>query len=132
MNSEGSSIEISGLNNLDLLQLQEQLQHAGLSCEVQRGAEAQSREHRARHGELATALVILAMTPAVLNAISIWLNRKHSGESFEETLSVVGPDGSRKEHKIIYRRNSSQAAEAGILEEIRRAIAIDHSALNAG
>jgi len=29
MNSERSRIEISGLNNLDLAQLQEELQHSG-------------------------------------------------------------------------------------------------------
>ena len=108
MNKKRSRIEISGLNNLDLAQLQEELQHSGLSCEVQRAAGAQSPDHRARYGELATRMVILAVTPAVLNAISIWLNKKNSGESFEETLSVVGPDGSRKEHKIKYRRNSGK------------------------
>ena len=58
-------------------------------------------------------MVILAVMPAVLNAISIWLNKKNSGESFEETLSVVGPDGSRKEHKIKYRRNSSKRRVIG-------------------
>jgi hypothetical protein len=82
--------------------------YSGLSREVQRAAGAPSPDHRARCGELATRMMILAVTPAVLNVISIWLNKKNSGESFEETLSVVGPDGSRKEHKIKNRRNSSK------------------------
>jgi hypothetical protein len=78
MDSERPRIEISGLNNLDPPQVQEELQHWGLSCEVQRPAGAQSPDHRARYGELAKRMVILAVTPAVLNAISIWLNKKNS------------------------------------------------------
>jgi hypothetical protein len=130
MNAEVSRIEISGLNNLDLVELQSEVHRSGLSLEVSRNASAQSSDHRHRHGELATAAVILALTPAVLKVISIWLNRRHSGDSFEETLTVVAPDGSRKEHIIKFRRDKSEAAEAGILAEIRKSIALDHSVLN--
>jgi hypothetical protein len=70
MNSERPRIEISGLNKLDLAQLEE-LQHSGLSCEVQRAAGAQSPDHRARYGELATRMVILAVTPAVFLRMAV-------------------------------------------------------------
>jgi hypothetical protein len=130
MNTEVSRIEISGLNNLDLLDLQSVVHQSGISCEVSRDDSAQSPDHRHRHGELATAVVILALTPAVLKVISIWLNRKHSGDSFEETLTVVAPDGSRKEHTIKYHGDKSEAADARILKEIRKAITLDHSVLN--
>ena len=60
-----------------------------------------------------------------MNAISIWLNKKNSGESFEETLSVAGPDGSRKEHQIKYRRNSSKRRVIGSIWSCISTLAFD-------
>jgi hypothetical protein len=129
MTSPAARLELSGLDNLDLAELQQELQKAGISLETSRQAGAQTAEQPHRHGELGTALIILAVTPAVLGVVSLWLARKHDGEEFEETVTTVAPDGTRSERMVKYKRSASEAPEAAILSELRRVTGLDHAVL---
>jgi hypothetical protein len=101
------TVSISGLNNLDRLEIGTQSGVRFEPVEVPRGA----------HGEMTLLTAYFAMT--ALTALAAYLLRKHDGQSFEEIVVITHPDGRREERRIKWNRTSTAPPDAEIIRQIR-------------
>jgi len=101
------SFRISGLTKLDRLELQETptvtFEEVTLPMNV--------------HGDVITYVALFGM-PA-LSAIAAYLLRKHDGESFEEVVEEIRPDGTIYKRSIRYSRDATEAPDASIIRQIQ-------------
>ncbi len=101
------TVSISGLNNLDKLEIGAQ---PGVRFE-------EMTLPPGSHGELTLLTAYFAMT--ALTTLAAYLLRKHDGQSFEEVVVITHPDGRREERRIKWNRTSTAPPEAEIVRQIR-------------
>jgi hypothetical protein len=68
------------------------------------------------HGEVATFTALVALP--LIGAVAAFFLSSHKGQTFEEDLEVVYPDGRVVRRTVRYRAHSSQAPEAEIIRQI--------------
>jgi hypothetical protein len=80
------------------------------------------------HNELATVL-ILALTPVVVTAITMWLLRTHQEEIVEYKVTARKPDGSETEIYLKINRSSSEAPKAQVIKQIAEALKVPEDSI---
>lgn len=99
-------VRVSGLDKVDQLEMEEERGVRFEEMDVPAGS----------HGELTLLTAYFAMS--ALTTLAAFLLRKHSGESFEELVEIVHPDGGVEKRHVKWDRRSSEAT-ADIIKQIR-------------
>jgi hypothetical protein len=69
------------------------------------------------HGEVITLTALVAAS--AVTALGAFLLRKHEGESFEEVIEEVHPNGTIKRHIIRWKHDSAEPPDASIIKQLR-------------
>lgn len=101
-----STLRVRGLTKLD----KKQLSDPGITF-----TEETLDDHA--HGEVVTLVAIV--TTSAIGALAAYFLRKHRGESFEETVEEVRPDGTIKRRVVKYSKSSSEAPDAAVIAQLR-------------
>jgi hypothetical protein len=81
------------------------------------------------HGEFLTAGVVIGLSLAGLKALSAWLNKRRTEETFTITGDIRKQDGSEQNITISWTRKDSEAAEPEQLKALAKLLDVDLSAL---
>jgi hypothetical protein len=73
-----------------------------------------------QHGEVVTFTVIISM--ALVSTLAAYLLRKHSGQSFDELVEIIHPDGRIERRQVRWRAESAEAPEPAIIKQIQGGI----------
>ena len=73
-------------------------------------------------GEVGTFTVIVTM--ALVSTLAAYLLRKHGGQSFEEDLEIIHPDGRVEKRRIRFRAAHSEAPQANVIRQIQAGISL--------
>lgn len=112
MSNQQVKLQISGLTQLERIELEEFLSPEALQFE-ERSMDDDS------HGDLGTTIAIVIVSVAALKALTAWLLSTRQGQSFRQTVVIKYPDGSEEERTIEYNNDSSEAPDAKILEQFQ-------------
>ncbi len=69
------------------------------------------------HGEVSVFTAVLTM--ALVSTLAAFLLRKHQGQSFEEEVEILHPDGRIEKRRVKWEAKSSEAPEAELIRQIR-------------
>jgi hypothetical protein len=105
-----TKIRLSGLSKFDRRDLGE-----GPGIEYQ-----ENQLEGGQHGEVITFVALFAMS--AVPTLAAYLLRKHSGQTFEEDVEIVHPDGRIERRRVRWRANSAEAPEASIIKQIQSSL----------
>lgn len=108
-----SSLQIAGLSELQLLQLEEEL-----SADVARISEEQTKD---RHGDLGLTVAVVVVTAAAVHGLSVFLAKRRVESLRSSTLSLEKlPDGTvRLNISELSRGTSSEPPDASVVEALK-------------
>jgi hypothetical protein len=124
MDRSGFSLVMKEASLIDVEEIKADLPASDLEV-VQPTSDAET------HNELVTILV-LALTPMALAAVSMWLLRKHDSEIIDYVVTIRNPDGSETDVHLNIKRSSSEAPKEQIIKQIAAALKVpEHTILAA-
>jgi hypothetical protein len=94
------TITLDGLTDLDASELKTELKKAGIDLATLDLKKNVGAVGGARKGEPATIMAIIALSSIAMTAISIYLAKKRSHETREESITITLPDGTKFQHRI--------------------------------
>lgn len=103
-------LKLAGLTTFEKLELGET---EGLTYEP-------ARLSAGDHGEPGTFTVLITL--AAIQTLGMWLLKRHNGQSFEEVVEIVHPDGRTERRHIKWSAQSEEAPSDAVIRQIKAPI----------
>ena len=118
-------LRLLDLDVLDARELQRLLPQGSYEIE-------QKQLHPGEHGDLGiTAVIVVVVVPAVLQAITAWMLKMRQRRSVVLTVEKIGPDNTIEKCSLEIKSSASETLPADVLQQIFSGIKLDPTLVTA-
>lgn len=122
MSGKETVIRVAGLSKLDKIELNQMIDGDRVTFEDETLESGQ-------YGEPMTIVAIIVVAIPTIAALAAWALKHRNSESFEETIEIVHPDGSKEIKHIKKTASSSAPPSADMLQQLASIFKVDLNAL---
>jgi hypothetical protein len=108
---ETTTIRLAGLNKADVLELYEYVDRQSVTVEDEKIPEGD-------FGDLGLSAALVLLSIPALKGLIAYLAYRHRGKSFEQTIEIERPDGTREKTVIRWRDTSAEPIDAALAREL--------------